>query len=158
MSIGNKHRAPSERPIRILLIEDNEAHIKLILRALTSDGSDNSVNIVKDGEEALDYLLRRKRYADPINSPRPDLILLDLKLPKIGGIDVLIRIKTDPTLSMIPVVVLTSSSDERDLRKAYANYANSFLSKPVDYDEFHEMVKELEFYWTIWNRQPKQSD
>lgn len=142
------------KPIRILLVEDNDAHTKLILRAFQEDRLANPVDCVKDGEQALDFLFRRGSYADPAVSPRPDLILLDLKLPKIDGIEVLKRVKADPALRVIPVVVLTSSSAEIDLRECYANFANSFLSKPVDFDKFHKMVRELDLYWTLWNRPP----
>src|SRR3990172_9525345 len=113
------------RPIRILLVEDNDGHTKLILRAFKEDRLANPVNCVRDGEEALDYLYRRGDYADPKNSPRPDIILLDLKLPKIDGLEVLKTVKEDETLREIPVVVLTSSTDARDVSEAYRHYVNS---------------------------------
>jgi CheY-like chemotaxis protein len=140
--------------LRILLVEDNEAHTKLILRAFKEDRLANPINCVADGEAALDYLFRRGAYADPKKSPRPGLILLDLKLPKVDGLEVLKTIKADATLRHIPVVILTSSAAEQDLRACYDNYANSFLSKPVDFEKFHKMVQELDFYWSVCNKPP----
>lgn len=141
-------------PIRILLVEDNEAHTKLILRTFEEDRLANPLHAVRDGEEALDYLYRRGAYQDPETSPRPDLILLDLKLPKVDGIRVLKTIKADESLRTIPVVILTSSNAEQDVHDAYANYASSYLTKPVDFEKFHRMVQDLDFYWTIWNKPP----
>ena len=140
--------------LRILLVEDNEAHTKLIMRAFKEDRLANPINCVADGEAALDYLFRRGTYADPKKSPRPGLILLDLKLPKVDGLEVLKTIKGDVTLRHIPVVILTSSAAEQDLRACYDNYANSFLSKPVDFEKFHQMVQELDFYWSVCNKPP----
>ena len=140
--------------LRILLVEDNEAHTKLILRAFKEDRLANPIHCVADGEAALDYLFRRGIYADPKTSPRPGLILLDLKLPKVDGIEVLKQAKGDEALRHIPVVILTSSAAEQDLRACYDNYANSFLSKPVDFEKFHKMVQELDFYWTVYNKPP----
>lgn len=146
---------PSDRhPLRILLVEDNDAHTKLILRAFREDRLANPVNCVRDGEEALDYLLRRAAYADPAKSPRPDLVLLDLKLPKVDGTKVLKTIKESPDLQGIPVVILTSSAAESDLRDCYEYRANSYLTKPVDFEKFHKMVQELDFYWTVSNHPP----
>jgi len=142
------------RPIQILLVEDNDAHTKLILRAFQEDRLANPVSCVRDGEEALDYLYRRGDYNDPAKSPRPDLILLDLKLPKIDGLEVLKIIKEDEALKEIPVVVLTSSTDERDVHAAYRHYVNSYISKPIDFDKFREVVEQLDYYWTIFNRPP----
>ncbi|HEX9625352.1 MAG TPA: response regulator [Acidiferrobacterales bacterium] len=147
--------AATGAPLRILLVEDNDAHTKLILRAFREDRLANPIDCVQDGEQALDFLFRRGPYADPASSPRPDLILLDLKLPKVDGIEVLKQVKADPVLRVIPVVVLTSSNADNDLRECYANFANSFLSKPVDFEKFHKMVQELDLYWTVWNRPPR---
>ena len=142
------------RPIRILLVEDNDAHTKLILRAFKEDRLANPVNCVRDGEEALDFLYQRGNYDDPDKSPRPDMILLDLKLPKIDGLEVLKTVKEDANLQSIPVVVLTSSTDERDVHQAYRHYVNSYISKPVDFDKFRQVVQELYYYWTIFNTRP----
>ncbi len=154
--MAENRTAPMEqgRPIRILLVEDNDAHTKLILRAFKEDRFANPVNCVRDGEEALDYLYRRGEYKDPAQSPRPDMILLDLKLPKIDGLEVLKTVKEDRDLKSIPVVVLTSSTDERDVHQAYRHYVNSYISKPVDFDKFRQVVQELDYYWTIFNTRP----
>lgn len=143
------------RPIRILLVEDNDSHTRLVLRAFKEDRLANPVNCVRDGEEALDFLYRRGDYADSTKSPRPDMILLDLKLPKIDGLEVLKAIKEDEDLMTIPVVVLTSSTDERDVQEAYRHYVNSYISKPVDFDKFRQVVQELDYYWTIFNTIPE---
>jgi CheY-like chemotaxis protein len=145
---------PRPEPVRILLVEDNDAHTKLILRAFREDHLANPVSCVRDGAEALDYLFRRGKYQDAEAGPRPDLILLDLKLPKVDGLEVLRQIKADPELRQIPVVVLTSSLAERDMHEAYAAGANSYLAKPIDFEKFHRMVQDLDFYWTVWNRPP----
>ena len=147
-------RSNNMLPIRILLVEDNDAHVKLILRAFKEDRLANPVHVVSDGEQALDYLYRRGEYHDPENSPRPDLILLDLKLPKIDGLDVLQIVKEDPNLKDIPVVVLTSSTDQQDVHEAYRRYVNSYIAKPVDFDKFRQVVQELDYYWTIFNTKP----
>lgn len=146
--------AGQSRPIRILLVEDNDAHTKLILRAFKEDRLSNPVNCVRDGEEALDFLYQRGEFKDPTKSPRPDMILLDLKLPKIDGLEVLKTVKEDGSLKAIPVVVLTSSTDERDVHQAYRHYVNSYISKPVDFDKFRQVVQELDYYWTIFNTPP----
>lgn len=144
----------STSPIRILLVEDNDAHVKLILRAFREDRLANPIHVVTDGEQALDYLYRRGEYHDPAKSPRPDMILLDLKLPKIDGLEVLQIVKEDDNLKDIPVVVLTSSTDERDVHEAYRHYVNSYIAKPVDFDKFRQVVQELDYYWTIFNTHP----
>lgn len=146
--------ANQARPIRILLVEDNDAHTKLILRAFKEDRLANPVNCVRDGEEALDFLYQRGDFQDTAKSPRPDMILLDLKLPKIDGLEVLKTIKEDDDLKSIPVVVLTSSTDERDVHQAYRHYVNSYISKPVDFDKFRQVIQELDYYWTIFNTRP----
>lgn len=144
----------NKQPIRILLVEDNDAHVKLILRAFKEDRLANPVHVVSDGEQALDYLYRRGDYQDPAKSPRPDIILLDLKLPKIDGLEVLKTVKEDVKLKDIPVVVLTSSTDQRDVHEAYRHYVNSYIAKPVDFDKFRQVVQELDYYWTIFNTKP----
>ena len=144
----------NKQPIRILLVEDNDAHVKLILRAFKEDRLANPVHVVSDGEQALDYLFRRGDYQDPAKSPRPDMILLDLKLPKIDGLEILKTVKEDVKLKDIPVVVLTSSTDQRDVHEAYRHYVNSYIAKPVDFDKFRQVVQELDYYWTIFNTKP----
>lgn len=150
-------KASPARPIRILLVEDNDAHVKLIKRALNEDRLANPIDCVTDGEEALDYLFRRGAYEDPEKSPRPDLILLDLKLPKVTGLEVLSQIKADPNLRDIPVVVLTSSTAARDIEEAYAHHVNSYIPKPLDFEKFREVVRGLDFYWTIYNQPSKKN-
>lgn len=144
--------------ITILLVEDNEDHAELVRRNFAEHHVANKIRHVKDGEDALDYLFRRGRYADKADSPTPHLILLDLRLPKIDGIDVLKEIKAADALKNIPVVVLTSSQAEQDIAKAYANYANSYLVKPVDFGKFTSLMHDLGYYWLAWNKNPLQAD
>ena len=139
----------------ILLVEDNPDHTELILRNFEDHRVANKIYHVSDGEQALNYLHRRDEFADTMISPRPDIILLDLRLPKIDGLEVLKEIKTHQDLQQIPVVVLTSSEAEKDLNAAYLNHANSYLVKPVDFDKFTELMDDLGFYWLAWNRKPE---
>lgn len=155
--MGPSANSSTAKPIRILLVEDNDAHTKLILRAMQEDRLANPVDCVRDGEEALDFLYRRGNFNDASKSPRPDMILLDLKLPKIDGLEVLKTIKEDEKLREIPVVVLTSSTDQRDVHEAYRHYVNSYISKPVDFDKFRQVVQELDYYWTIFNTRPPKT-
>ncbi len=141
-------------PAEILLVEDEAAHAMLTMRAIEDAKIANEIHWVADGEEAMNYLFRRGEYADKKKSPRPDLILLDLRLPKLDGHEVLKAIKESGDLKHIPVVVLTTSESEGDLAMAYSNYVNSYLVKPIDFGEFSEMIRELGFYWLIWNRHP----
>ena len=138
----------------ILLVEDNPAHAEIVIRSFQEHHISNRIVHVLDGEAALDYLLHRGQFSDSENSPRPRVILLDLRLPKIGGLQLLQEIKTHKTLFSIPVVILTTSEAERDLTLAYANHANSYLVKPVDFAKFSQLIDELGIYWLDWNRQP----
>lgn len=140
-------------PCCVLLVEDNDDHAELIQRNLQRYCGSDEVKRVPDGEAALDYLYRRGEYADPRDSPRPQVVILDLRLPKIGGLKVLADIKTSPKLYRIPVVVLTSSESERDLVSAYDLKANAYAVKPLDYDKFAELMSSLGTFWTRWNRQ-----
>ena len=142
------------QPFIILLIEDNPDHVELILRSFQEHRVVNKIYHVSDGEAALDYLFRRGDYADPEKSPRPHVILLDLRLPKIDGLEVLKEIKTAKELQRTPVVILTTSEAERDLAGAYEHNANSYLVKPVDFCKFIQLMNDLGFYWLGWNRQP----
>ena len=135
-------------------MEDDPDHAELITRILQDDQMVNQIHHVADGEAALDYLFQRGEYADPERSQRPHLILLDLRLPKIDGFDVLRQIKRDEELRRIPVVVLTSSEAESDITRAGDNYVNSYLVKPVVFDEFRRMLRDLRSYWLVWNRHP----
>jgi len=143
------------QPINILLVEDDPAHAEIVKRNLESNRVANLICHVSDGEMALDYLYKRKHFIDAKKYPRPDLILLDLRLPKIDGHEVLRQIKEDKTLCNIPVVVLTTSSAEIDVAKAYCNKANSYLVKPVDFNKFTEMLETFGYYWLVWNKFPR---
>jgi CheY-like chemotaxis protein len=109
---------------------------------------------VSDGQAALDYLFRQGEFQDPGRSPKPHLILLDLRLPKVDGLEVLKTVKADAGLANIPVIVLTTSSAEADMASAYGNHANSYLVKPVELPEFRKLMESLSFYWLVWNQEP----
>jgi len=141
-------------PVLILLVEDDESHAILTTRALEKIGVANKIQWVTDGEKALDYLFHNGGYSDKTKSPRPDLVLLDLRLPKLDGHEVLQAIKGSEELRDIPVVILTTSESEADLAKAHHNYANSYLVKPIDFNKFREMIRDMGFYWLVWNRHP----
>jgi len=141
------------RDFNILIVEDNPDHAEMTLRALEEvDGK--CVFWVKDGEEGLEFLHRRGRYADPATAPRPDLILLDLKLTKVGGSEVLSRIKGDEALQSIPVVMLTTSEREREVIESYRAGVNSFVTKPGNFGEFMGSVRTIALYWLATNRRP----
>jgi CheY-like chemotaxis protein len=141
-------------PLTILLVEDNADHAELVRRNLADCRIANRLFHVEDGEAALDFLHGRGDYADPKRFPRPHLVLMDLRLPRIGGLEVLKEIKSHPQLHLIPVVVLTTSDAERDVALAYEHHANSYLTKPVDFGRFSELLKDLGFYWLAWNKHP----
>ena len=141
-------------PILVMLVEDNVDHAELVIRTLEEHRIANKVRHFLDGQSALDYLFRRAEYVDPSNSPRPHVILLDLRLPRVDGIDVLRTLKEDNDLKSIPVVVLTTSEAEKDVARAYYNHANSYLVKPVGFEEFKKMMEDLGFYWLSWNTNP----
>jgi two-component system response regulator len=141
-------------PVDILLIEDNDSDAELTLRALKQNNLSNKVIRFADGQEALDYLMQPETVKIADKRPNPKLILLDLKLPGISGIEVLQAIKKDPVTSYIPVVVLTSSTQEEDLVKSYQLGVNSFISKPVEFEKFMESVKNIGFYWLLVNKAP----
>ena len=141
-----------EQPYTILLVEDEPAHAEIVRRNFENIGIANMLQHVSDGEAALDYLYRNNEFSDPATSPRPGLILLDLRLPKVDGQQLLKTIKSDPNLNSIPVVVLTTSASEADIAMAYSNNANSYLVKPVDFRQFSELLETLGRYWMVWNR------
>jgi CheY-like chemotaxis protein len=141
-------------PIIILLVEDDLAHAEIVRRDLKDFRVANRIIHVADGQAALDYLLHRDAYADKEANPRPHLILLDLRLPKVDGLEVLHRIKEDADLKSIPTVVLTTSSTESDMAGAYENGAGSYLVKPVDFEKFAKLMEAFGFYWLAWNRYP----
>ena len=140
--------------VQILLIEDDLNHAELITRGLADNLAVNQLNHVVDGEAALDYLFQRGEYADVDRSPRPHLILLDLRIPRIDGLEVLRQIKTTEILRRIPVVVLTTSESDQDIARAYDNQANSYLVKPVEFIDFSQLMRDLGFYWLVWNQKP----
>jgi len=140
--------------LHILLVEDNEDHAELVIRCMRDQQVANTIHHVSDGEKALDYLFRRGAYADAIQNPRPNLVLLDLRLPRVDGLDVLRTIKTTPGLQRIPVVVLTSLEAESDIAQSYDYHANSYLVKPLDFKTFTHLMKDLGFYWLGWNAKP----
>ena len=137
--------------ITILLVEDEPAHAEIVRRNFETMRIANTLKHVSDGEAALDYLYRNNTFNDPGSSPRPALILLDLRLPKVDGLQVLKTIKTDPNLNNIPVVVLSTSASEADISMAYNNNANSYLVKPVDFTQFSELLRTVGMYWMSWN-------
>jgi len=138
----------------ILLAEDNANDEELTLRALRKHKISNEVVVVRDGQEALDYLFRSGTHAGRNPNQPPQLVLLDINLPKVNGLDVLKRIRADERTRTLPVVMLTSSSEERDRFTAYDNFANSYIRKPVDFDQFTEAVRELGLYWLVLNEPP----
>jgi CheY-like chemotaxis protein len=142
-------------PVVILLVEDDPAHVEIVRRNFEVSRIANRLMHVADGQAAMDYLHRRGEFADPERSPRPGLILLDLRLPKVDGTEVLKAIKSDPGLGSIPVVVLTTSAAETDMIKAYECHANSYLVKPVDFPQFVDLIQSLGYYWLVWNELPQ---
>lgn len=144
------------REVEILLVEDNPDDEFLILRALRKHKVSNKIHIARDGEEALDFLFCRGPYANNECPRNLRLILLDLKLPKISGLEVLAVVKQDPATKHIPVVLLTSSNLQEEMLKAYVDGANSFLQKPVDFDQFDDLIRQVGFYWMRVNKHPEQ--
>ena len=138
----------------LLIVEDNPSDLELTLRALKRCRIDNPTHAVKDGVEALDYLFHKGKY-EAAGHDLPNVILLDLKLPKVDGIEVLQRVKSDRKTKLIPVVILTSSKEESDLLKSYDLGVNSYIRKPVDFDQFVETVRQIGFYWMLINEQPQ---
>ena len=142
----------SNDKVEILLVEDNPNDAKLTLRALKKNNLINEVFVVKDGVEALDYIFAENEYSYRSIDNSPKVIFLDLKLPKVNGIEVLEKIKGDSRTRNIPVVVLTSSAEDRDLKRCYELGANSYIVKPVDFESFMEAVTRLGFYWLLLNK------
>ena len=141
-------------PILVMLVEDNIDHAELVLRTLEEHRIANKVRHFLDGQSALDYLYRRGEFSQSLDTERPHVILLDLRLPRVDGMEVLKTIKEDADLKSIPVVVLTTSEAEKDVAKAYYNHANSYLVKPVGFEDFRKLMDDLGFYWLGWNTNP----
>lgn len=141
-------------PVLVMLIEDNVDHAELVVRTLEEHRIANTVRHFLDGQSALDFLYRRGEFSELTETERPHVILLDLRLPGVDGMDVLKTIKEDPGLKSIPVVVLTTSEAEKDVAKAYYNHANSYLVKPVGFEDFKKLMEDLGFYWLGWNTNP----
>lgn len=142
-------------PITILLVEDNEDHAELVMRNLEEQEFNHIIYHVSDGEAALDYLFHRGAYISEADAPYPQLILLDLHLPKIDGLTVLKEIKACDQLKIIPTVILTSSESDSDVWSAYSNHANSFLVKPMEYKNYTQLMQELGLYWLSCNTSPQ---
>ena len=138
----------------VLLVEDNPDDEALTLRAFKKNNIKNEVYVARDGQEALDFVFCEGRYAGRDPNCLPELVLLDLKLPKIDGIEVLKKIKSDPRTRLLPVVILTSSKEEQDLIESYSLGANSYIRKPVDFEQFIEAVRQLGIYWLLINEKP----
>jgi CheY-like chemotaxis protein len=138
----------------ILLVEDNPDDEALTLRALKKNNIFNEVVVARDGEEAVEYLFATGRYEGRDNSIQPQVILLDLQLPKLSGLEVLKCLRTDERTELLPVVILTTSSEEQDITASYENGTNSYIRKPVDFNQFTEAVKQLGLYWLALNEAP----
>ena len=143
-----------ENSIEILLVEDNPNDVELALHALKKNNLTNHIQVVRDGAEALEFLFGSGAYAGREVNHTPKVILLDLKLPKVDGLEVLRRVKSDERTRLIPVVVLTSSREERDIVESYRLGVNSYITKPVDFEQFTEAVRQLGLYWLLLNQPP----
>jgi CheY-like chemotaxis protein len=143
-----------QRPFDILLVEDNPADVEITVEAFRRSRKGNRVSVCRDGEEALDFLFQRSRYARAGSAPRPDLILLDLNLPKKNGIEVIEQLKATDALKSIPVVVLTTSDRAEDVQRCYRLGANNYLTKPVQFDDCVKLVSDIQQYWLETSKLP----
>lgn len=144
----------SEIVVDILLVEDNPSDAELTLRVLKKNNLANNLFVLPDGAEALDFIFCRGLYIHRQNQPQPKVVFLDLKLPKVDGLEVLKQIKSDERAKTIPVVIVTSSQEEKDLVQSYELGANSYIVKPVDFDNFSRVLTDLGFYWLLLNKVP----
>jgi two-component system response regulator len=144
----------TQHQIEILLVEDNPDDVELTLHALRKENLANNIQVAHDGQEALEFLFCQGNHADRSFEQPPKLVLLDLKLPKVDGMEVLKRLKADPRTKAIPVVILTSSKEERDLINGYGLGANSYIQKPVDFEQFRDTIKTVGLYWLVINQIP----
>lgn len=144
----------NQQEVEILLVEDNPDDLELALLALKKGNLANHIHVARDGEEALDFLFCRNTHENRTFDAPPRVVLLDLKLPKIDGLEVLRAVKSDPRTRSIPVVVMTSSKEQRDLVEGYQLGVNSYIQKPVDFTQFREIISKLGFYWLVINQPP----
>jgi two-component system response regulator len=146
----------SKTDVEILLVEDNSNDLELAVHALRREKLSNNIEVVRDGEEALDFIFCRSKYSNRNFNHQPRLILLDLKLPKVDGLQVLREIKNDARTKAIPIVILTSSKEEKDRVEGYRLGVNSYIQKPVDFEQFRESIKQVGLYWLVVNQPPPE--
>jgi CheY-like chemotaxis protein len=144
------------REVVIMLVEDNLDDVEITKRAFKKSKVKNNMYVVRDGQEALDFLCHQGQYADESLAPRPDLILLDINLPRVNGIEVLKKIKTDQDLKRIPITMLTVSDRDEDIVRSFDLGVNSYITKPVDFNKFVEAIQSYHFYWTVITELPSQ--
>ena len=145
---------PTMRPVDVLLVDDNPADVELIIRAMRKNKLVGEVHVARDGEEALDFMYAKGAYADRADKPLPRVIILDLRLPKIDGIEVLRRIKADERMRAIPVIVMTVSEEERDMTESYKLGIERYIIKPKDFTRLEAALSELSIYWLLWKELP----
>ena len=144
--------------VEILLVEDNPLDVELTLHALKEHNLENKIQVVRDGAEALDFIFCKGKFSERNFQDVPRVILLDLKLPKVSGLEVLERLKSDPLTKAIPVVVLTSSDQDKDIQKCYEFGVNSYIVKPVDFEQFAEAIRQIKYYWVLMNKPINDQD
>ena len=147
-----------DEPVDLLLVEDNQYDAELAIRAFRRNATAHRVQWVRDGEEALDFMFRHGKFVQRRGDERPRLILLDLKLPRVDGLEVLRKLKDNPHTREVPIVMLTSSAEERDLAECYRLGVNSYIVKPVDFTQFVDLVAKIDNYWMSINRLPAQGE